>query len=207
MRPSAASTYVNHTFTSHLALCASIQPFAGLEKDVICEYPLRAKVGGVGYVGDRISTPDANGHVNVPAAPVWASRTSAEGIRKYLVDAEISVKGKVLYRTPKTWGVFPPLAGRRRTKRRMRVDRLHGSSSLPSTAAWPQRVPPQQAGGGGPRKMADGRSAHPQGEDISAFDRRTATGGPPQAPARCGRPQPQMAAMISVFMSAPPKAM
>ncbi|MEO6874371.1 MAG: enolase C-terminal domain-like protein, partial [Opitutaceae bacterium] len=32
-------TFVNHTFTSHLALSASLQPFAGLEKDVICEYP------------------------------------------------------------------------------------------------------------------------------------------------------------------------
>ena len=36
-------TYVNHTFTSHLALCASLQPYAGLEKDVICEYPFAPK--------------------------------------------------------------------------------------------------------------------------------------------------------------------
>ena len=32
-------TYVNHTFTSHLALCASLQPYAGLQSHVICEYP------------------------------------------------------------------------------------------------------------------------------------------------------------------------
>src|SRR5690606_17212080 len=30
-------TYVNHTFTSHLALAASIHPFAGLERDEIAE--------------------------------------------------------------------------------------------------------------------------------------------------------------------------
>ena len=36
-------TYVNHTFTSHLALCASLQPYAGLENHVICEYPFAPK--------------------------------------------------------------------------------------------------------------------------------------------------------------------
>lgn len=32
-------TYVNHTFTSNLALSASLQPFAGLQGHAICEYP------------------------------------------------------------------------------------------------------------------------------------------------------------------------
>ena len=93
-------TYVNHTFTSHLALCASLQPFAGLEKDVICEYPFAPK----SVAWDMTEThlvPDANGEVNVPDAPGLGVEMSAEGIRKYLVDAEILVKGKVLYRTPK----------------------------------------------------------------------------------------------------------
>lgn len=36
-------TYVNHTFTSHLALSASLQPYAGIEKDFITEYPFEAK--------------------------------------------------------------------------------------------------------------------------------------------------------------------
>ncbi len=34
--------YVNHTFTSNLALSASLQPFAGLESHEICEFPDRA---------------------------------------------------------------------------------------------------------------------------------------------------------------------
>jgi L-alanine-DL-glutamate epimerase-like enolase superfamily enzyme len=93
-------TYVNHTFTSHLALCASIQPFAGLEKDVICEYPFAPK--SVAWdMSETHLTPDANGEVLIPAAPGLGVAMSAEGIRKYLVDAEITVKGKVLYRTPK----------------------------------------------------------------------------------------------------------
>ncbi len=33
-------TYVNHTFTSNLALSASLQPFAGIEKDKLCECPV-----------------------------------------------------------------------------------------------------------------------------------------------------------------------
>ena len=94
-------TYVNHTFTSHLALCASLQPFAGLEKrTVICEYPFAPK--SVAWdMSETHLTPDANGEVNVPAAPGLGITMSTEGMRKYLVDVEISVKGKVLYRTPK----------------------------------------------------------------------------------------------------------
>jgi L-alanine-DL-glutamate epimerase-like enolase superfamily enzyme len=45
-------------------------------------------------------TPDANGEVNVPPAPGLGIAMSAEGMRKYLVDVEISVKGKTLYRSP-----------------------------------------------------------------------------------------------------------
>ncbi|MBL8580538.1 MAG: mandelate racemase/muconate lactonizing enzyme family protein [Mesorhizobium sp.] len=93
-------TYVNHTFTSHMALSASIQPFAGLEQDVICEYPFAPKSVAWDMTETHL-TPDANGEVNVPAAPGLGITMSAEGIKKYLVDAEILVKGKVLYRTPK----------------------------------------------------------------------------------------------------------
>jgi L-alanine-DL-glutamate epimerase-like enolase superfamily enzyme len=45
-------------------------------------------------------TPDANGEVNVPAAPGLGITMSAEGMKKYLVEVEISVKGKTLYRSP-----------------------------------------------------------------------------------------------------------
>lgn len=93
-------TYVNHTFTSHLALCASIQPYAGLAKAVICEYPFAPK--SVAWdMSETHLTPDANGEVNVPAAPGLGITMSAQGMSKYLVEAEIAVKGKLLYRTPK----------------------------------------------------------------------------------------------------------
>lgn len=92
-------TYVNHTFTSHLALCASLQPFAGLKDHVICEYPFAPK--SVAWdMSETHLTPDANGEVNVPAAPGLGIAMNPEGIRKYLVEMEISVRGKLLYRTP-----------------------------------------------------------------------------------------------------------
>jgi L-alanine-DL-glutamate epimerase-like enolase superfamily enzyme len=92
-------TYVNHTFTSHLALCASLQPYAGLESHRICEYPFAPK--SVAWdMSETHLTPDANGEVNVPAAPGLGITMRAEGMRRYLVPVEISVKGKTLYQSP-----------------------------------------------------------------------------------------------------------
>jgi L-alanine-DL-glutamate epimerase-like enolase superfamily enzyme len=36
-------TFVNHAFASHLALSASLQPFAGLADHRICEFPFQPK--------------------------------------------------------------------------------------------------------------------------------------------------------------------
>ena len=45
-------------------------------------------------------THDANGVVNVPSTPGLGITMSRGGIKKYIVDVEISAKGKLLYRTP-----------------------------------------------------------------------------------------------------------
>ena len=47
-------TYVNHTFTSHLALSASLQPLAGLPNDKICEYPVAPKQLAIDLTSNRI---------------------------------------------------------------------------------------------------------------------------------------------------------
>lgn len=92
-------TYVNHTFTSHLALCASLQPYAGLKDHVICEYPFAPK--SVAWdMSETHLLPDANGEVVLPAAPGLGITMNPAGMAAYVVDMEISVKGKVLYRTP-----------------------------------------------------------------------------------------------------------
>jgi L-alanine-DL-glutamate epimerase-like enolase superfamily enzyme len=87
--------YVNHTFTSHLALCASLQPYAGLEEDVICEYPFAPKPVARDMTHTHLA-PDGNGEVNLPAAPGLGVVMNPEGMAKYLVEVEIAVKGKVL---------------------------------------------------------------------------------------------------------------
>jgi L-alanine-DL-glutamate epimerase-like enolase superfamily enzyme len=93
-------TYVNHTFTSHLALCASLQPYAGLKEHVICEYPFAPKP--VAWeMSETHLEPDADGEVNVPSAPGLGITMNHDGIRKYLVEVEVSAKGKRLYETPK----------------------------------------------------------------------------------------------------------
>ncbi len=91
-------TFVNHTFTSHLALSASLQPFAGLEGHRICEYPFQPKQLAV-----DIAAPlprDGNGAVRAPDAPGLGVEVRAEALRLYLVETEIRVAGQVLYRTP-----------------------------------------------------------------------------------------------------------
>ena len=93
-------TYVNHTFTSHLALSASIQPYAGVERDVICEYPVELKALAVELTKERI-LPGHDGMIRLPDGPGLAVTPDLRAIRKYLVDAEIVVNGKVLYRPPR----------------------------------------------------------------------------------------------------------
>ena len=93
-------TYVNHTFTSNLALSASIQPFAGLKSHEICEFPTELKSLATAMTKTHI-TPDANGQIQAPDAPGLGIEPDLDGIKPYLVDAEIRVGSKVLYRTPR----------------------------------------------------------------------------------------------------------
>lgn len=94
----AGVTYVNHTFTSHLALSASLQPYAGLPDDRICEYPVEAQPLATELTTDHLR-PDANGVIQVPQRPGLGVGVNLHAIRKYLVDVEIRVGGKLLFQT------------------------------------------------------------------------------------------------------------
>lgn len=94
-----AITYVNHTFTSHLALSASLQPYAGIEKDVICEYPVEPKQLAQDITVNRIAI-NANGEVHVPDAPGLGVTVDTEALKKYQVDVEIHLEGKKFYNSP-----------------------------------------------------------------------------------------------------------
>lgn len=90
--------YVNHTFTSHLALSASIQPYAGLCHHPLCEYPADPKPLARDLTRDHLTPVD--GMIHPPDAPGLGLLPDEQAIRRYLVQTEIKVAGHVLYRTP-----------------------------------------------------------------------------------------------------------
>ena len=91
--------FVNHTFTSHLALSASLQPFVGRADSGLCEYPVEASSLATGLTKDHV-VPDANGEIVVPAGPGLGLTPDLTAVQAYLVDVEIKVGGRTLYRTP-----------------------------------------------------------------------------------------------------------
>jgi L-alanine-DL-glutamate epimerase-like enolase superfamily enzyme len=92
-------TYVNHTFTSHLALAASLHPFAGSKVDEICEYPVEPKALALDVTCDHLLR-DENGQVSLPDRPGIGIEPDLDGASRYLVDAEIRIGGNVIYKTP-----------------------------------------------------------------------------------------------------------
>jgi len=90
--------FVNHTFTSHSALSASMQPFAGMQDSWIAEYPMEPKQLCV-ELNDSKILPDKDGMISVPERPGIGISYSATAIKKYLVDVEIVVNGKTLFHT------------------------------------------------------------------------------------------------------------
>lgn len=89
-------TFVNHTFTSHLALSASLQPYAGLCDHEICEYPFAPKALAREFTTNTLER-DCEGYVSVPDAPGLGVGIDAARARKYLVDVEIRAKGRTLF--------------------------------------------------------------------------------------------------------------
>lgn len=92
-------TYVNHTFTTHLALSASLQPYAGFAGHEICEYPVEPKPLALELTANHLER-DAHGLIAAPDAPGLGIRIDAAAVKRYLLDVEIRVQGEVLYRTP-----------------------------------------------------------------------------------------------------------
>ena len=92
-------TYINHTFTSNLALSASLQPFAGLEHHAICEYPTGIKALAYELTSNHIVR-NANGQIDPPDAPGLGMEINPAALRQYIVDVEIKVGGRTIFATP-----------------------------------------------------------------------------------------------------------
>jgi L-alanine-DL-glutamate epimerase-like enolase superfamily enzyme len=91
--------YVNHTFTSHLALSASLQPYAGLEQDHISEYPVELKALARDLTKNQI-VPDKDGLIWAPEAPGLGMEINLDTVRRYLQDIDIRINGKRIFYSP-----------------------------------------------------------------------------------------------------------
>lgn len=88
-------TFVNHTFTSHLALSASLQPYAGLRQYEICECPFVPKALAWDLTANHLER-DRDGWIKAPDAPGLGITVDTEKAKSYLVDVDIRVNGRSL---------------------------------------------------------------------------------------------------------------
>lgn len=89
-------SFVNHTFTSHLALSASLQPYAGLQADEICEYPFAPKELAVAITRNHLQR-DRDGYISVPETPGLGIEINPEALHRYAVSVLIKAKNRVLF--------------------------------------------------------------------------------------------------------------
>jgi L-alanine-DL-glutamate epimerase-like enolase superfamily enzyme len=94
--------YVNHTFTSSLALSASLQPYVDLNDSYLAEYPIELKPVSRDLTAESL-IPDEEGYIKAPDRDGLGMTPQAETIKKYLKQVRIEVDGSVLYETPPVW--------------------------------------------------------------------------------------------------------
>jgi len=92
-------TYVNHTFTSHLALSASLQPYAGLVDHRICEYPVAPRALARDITTNHLDI-DRSGELSLPDSPGLGIEINESALQQYRVDVEILVNGRRLFKSP-----------------------------------------------------------------------------------------------------------
>jgi L-alanine-DL-glutamate epimerase-like enolase superfamily enzyme len=79
-----------------LALSASLQPYAGVRTDEICEYPFAPKALARELTSNYLLR-DGDGRIALPDAPGLGIEINHEAVRRYLVEVEIKAKNKVLF--------------------------------------------------------------------------------------------------------------
>jgi len=99
--------YVNHTFTTPLALSGSLQPYAGLAGHELCEYPVEASPLAAQLTHESLPI-DGDGRVHPPDRPGLGITPNPATIRRYLRQVEIRVEGRILYSSPDIGGDTGP---------------------------------------------------------------------------------------------------
>jgi L-alanine-DL-glutamate epimerase-like enolase superfamily enzyme len=92
-------TYVNHTFTSHLALSASMQAFAGLATHRICEYPVEPKQVAWDLSVEHIDL-NSDGEILAPDQPGLGISVNEIALAPYLRKIEIKIDGEIAFVSP-----------------------------------------------------------------------------------------------------------
>jgi len=88
--------FVNHTFTSSLALSASLQPYAGLENHSLCEFPSEPSALARELTSTRLM-PDAQGLIHLPEKPGLGLEPNLEALKKYYVPVEIKIGRRIVF--------------------------------------------------------------------------------------------------------------
>ena len=92
-------TYVNHTFTSHLARARRFNPMRALPITAFANFHSPRRLLLEDITANRLQR-DKNGEISAPDAPGLGIAIDMAALRRYLVDVEIKVAGRVLYATP-----------------------------------------------------------------------------------------------------------
>ena len=88
--------YVNHTFTTYLALSASLQPFAGMEESYWCEYPVEST-----ELARTLTTmpilPDENGRIRISEAPGLGMEVDFATVRRFERHVRIDIDNETIW--------------------------------------------------------------------------------------------------------------
>jgi L-alanine-DL-glutamate epimerase-like enolase superfamily enzyme len=88
--------YVNHTFTSHLQLSASLQPYADSSKSFFAEFPQQLKSLAWDLTDNHISL-DNNGNINIPEEIGHGMKINQKALEQYKVDVDIYINKEKVF--------------------------------------------------------------------------------------------------------------
>ena len=88
--------YVNHTFTSHLQLSASLQAYTGSVKSTLAEYPMQLKPLAWDITKNHILKDDS-GYIITPLEIGHGMKINEKALDQYKMDVEILINSKRIF--------------------------------------------------------------------------------------------------------------